>query len=410
MESNNQGELEIAIPQRVLEEKISIGSIVANLAHPFHEANSNILITTYAHLTPPLMVVIEKNYGAKYNPLNGEEEDNDSYKCLYYSTINGSFELNWFKKRELKLISNDDTSSAKDYKSFSLEDLKKKLLGKMVILKSVDLELGKKKIWSDDDEEKQKMKTNNLLDYLPPLGSIIDIKYNEDTQKFNEKNGKPIHKKSKILIKLRWLNNITSKYSEEYIAFDALKLVEIALMEFIPNQYYLDNSVINLEEIADKKVIKTPLKIKDILWKHYFYIYRFVDQFTGQIKALSSKKELLNISAANVEETKGIEAILDVKEFNYKAISNFFKVENKADFEKKWFQIQYSDKNEKYTKRIIHIDELIVEKTTIEPIKETRLLKANCLLRNGNVRHFNVARIRSYRELPNEFINAFVSK
>jgi len=290
-----------------------------------------------------------------------------------------------------------------------LEDLKKKFLGKMMILRSVDLELGKKKIWSDDDE-KQKMKTNNLLDYLPPLGSVIDVKYNDDPQKFDEKNGKPIHKKSKVLIKLRWLNNITSKYSEEYIAFDALKFVYNNLINFSSNKYYFHAVKIYLEEITDKKIVKSPLKIKDILWKHYFYIYRFTDQFSGEIKTFSSEKEMLKISEAGKEAAKDIQKSLDHKEFKYKGILDFFKTIRKADFEKKWFEIQYSDKNEKYTKRIIYINELIVEKTTIDPMKETRLLKANCLLRNGSIRHFNVARIRSYRELPKEFIETFVAK
>jgi hypothetical protein len=409
MEFNNQGEPEIATPEKVVEKKIPIGSIVANLAHPFHETNSNILITTYAHFTPPLMVVIEKNYGVKYNSLSGEHEDNDSYKCLYYSTINGSFESNWFKRRELKLIDGNLAPSSKEHKNTTLEDLKKQFLGRMMILKSVDLELGKKKIWSDDDET-QKMKTNNLLDYLPPLGSVIDVKYNDDPQKYSEKDGKPIHRKSKILVKLRWLNNITSKYSEEYISFDALKVVDISLLNFSSDKYYFHAVKIYLEEITDKKIVKVPLKIKDILWKHYFYIYRFVDQFSGQIKAFSSEKELQKITDVSSEETKAIQKSLDHKEFKYKGIMDFFKTVRKADFEKKWFEIQYSDKNEKYTKRIIYINELIVEKTTIEPMKETRLLKANCLLRNGSIRHFNVARIRSYRELPKEFIGTFVAK
>ena len=81
-------------------ENITIGSIVSNLAHPYTSNNANILITTYAHFTPPLMIVVEKNYGVSYNVSNGEKEDKSSYKCLYYSTFNGSFEANWFKGRE----------------------------------------------------------------------------------------------------------------------------------------------------------------------------------------------------------------------------------------------------------------------------------------------------------------------
>lgn len=389
------------------EETIPIGSIVSNNAHPYQEHNTNILITTYAHFTPPLMVVVEKNYGAKFSSTDGEKEDNDSYKCIYYSTINGCFEANWFKKREIKLISKEATKQLSEKKDAPLEDLKKYFLGKMGILLSVDLELEKKKVWSDDDEEGQKMKKNNLLDYLPPLGSIIDVKLNEDHQKFNDKNGKPIHKKSKVLVKLRWLNNITAKYSEEYVPLEALKLVDINYKAFDYDLYYMDNAEMVLEEIEEMKISKSPVRLKEVYWKHYYYIYCFVNQFTGE-SIKYPQGDLKNISESTKEDSKKIQLLLKNTKFEYAKLFDFFKLENKANFEKKWFEIQYSDKNEKYSKRIIYINEIIVEKTTTEPIKDRVIIKANCLLRNGKIRHFNVIRIQGYREMPHEFNKMFV--
>lgn len=386
------------------DEKIPIGSIVSNLAHPYTSTNTNVLITTYAHFTPPLMIVVEKSYGAKYNPVSGVHEDNDSYRCLYYSTINGSFEFNWFKRREIRLINEGDNKLLIEYKDKSIEELKKNLLGKMAILTNVDLELGKKKLWSDSDGETGKPKINNLLDFLPPLGSIIDVKYNEDYQKYNEKNGKISHRKSKISIKLRWLNNITSKYSEEYIPLIAIRIVSPDLQDYSSGLYYLYNITNELEENKSVKIRCIPMKFQDMLWKHYYYIYRFKNIFTNQLIIFARREQLAEVSEFDSLSPDHIETLLN-SPLAFKNITSFFHVDNKGNIENKWFEIQYSDKNEKYTKRIIYINELIDEESEPATTKTFLVLKANCLLREGKIRHFNVSRIKGYRLMPETFVS-----
>ena len=385
--------------------KINVGTIVSNLAHPYTENNSSVLITTYAHFTPPLMVVIEKNYGVSYNSSSGEREDNTAYKCLYYSTINGSFELNWFKNRELKIIKDNDVVISSENKS--IESLKKEFLGRTVVLTTVDLELDKVKIWSENNGEFSNMKTNNLLDFLPPLASIIDVKLNDDYKKYNEKNGSIIHHKSKILIKVRWLNNITSKYSEEYIPLIAIKIVEPKLEVFSSLELYLDSNEMALEENEAINVKGMPLRFIDVIWKHYYYIYRFKNLFTNQINNLKEKslEELSQLKIGNYEEGK---LIFDEKSFNYVNILSFFKAENIELYKNKWFEIEYLDKGDKYSRRIIYINELIVEDIPFESVKKRILLKCNCLLREGKVRHFYVDRIVAYRLLPENFKTIFV--
>lgn len=390
-------------------EKISIGTIVSNLAHPYTLSNTNVLITTYAHFTPPLMVVVEKNFGISYNAASGEKEDNGSYKCLHYSTIHGSFELNWFKGREIKTIKEVDNSVVISNKDKTIEALKKEYLGKMVTLTSVDLELEKTKIWSDNNSEFAKMKTNNLLDFLPPLASVIDVKYNEDYRKFNEKDGKIIHSKCKILFKVRWLNNITSKYSEEYIPLVALKTIDINLKNYNVTALYCEVSKIELEENATMNIKAVPFKFQDVIWKHYYYIYRFKNLFTNQL--LNFKDESLHkIKELKIEEYAEGKLIFDSSSLKYVNILGFFKTENKTSFEKKWFEIEYLDKGERYSKRIIYIIELIVEDLPSEPNKKRILIKSNCLLRDGKIRHFYVDRISGIREMPNNFETIFVKK
>lgn len=387
------------------DEKISIGTIVSNLAHPYTVSNSKVLITTYAHFTPPLMIIVEKKYGIPYNAISGEKEDNDSYKCLYYSTINGAFELNWFKLKEIKVIKEKDNLFFVSNKEKPVDQLKKELFGKMVILTNVDLELEKTKIWAETNGQVSKMKRNNLLDFIPPLGSIIDVKLNEDYQKYNEKNGKISHRKSKLLIKVRWLNNITSKYSEEYIPLVALKEIENNLKEFKKDKVYIHNNPFELEEGTTVSVKSIPLKFEDVIWKHYYYVYSFKNLFTQEL--VSIKEDAL--SKINELKTEECKIIFD-NSFKYTAIYNFFKAENKAAFEQKWFEIHYADKSEKYSKRIIFIKEFIEEDLVDEPGKKHILIKANCLLRDGKIRHFNVKRIKGYKALPNNFETIFVKK
>src|SRR5690606_9929824 len=89
-------------------------------------------------------------------------------------------------------------------------------------------------------------------------------------------------------------------------------------------------------------------------------------------------------------------------------ISAFFSAANKVEFEQKWFEIQYSDKNERYTKRIIYVQEIQTDDGG-DDHQSHILLKSNCLLRAGEIRHFRVDRIKGYRKMPDEFVKTFVA-
>src|SRR5690606_19652434 len=107
----------------------------------------------------------------------------------------------------------------------SIKEWKKEFVGKEVVLQTVDLELGKKKTFQDTVDGKSKAKVSNLLDYLPPVASIMDIKYEEDHTKHSEKNGKMTSKKFDLYAKIKWLNNESGKFSEDTVPLRCLKLV-----------------------------------------------------------------------------------------------------------------------------------------------------------------------------------------
>lgn len=379
-------------------DEISIGAIVSNLAHPYTSKNTNVFITTYAHFIPPLMVVIEKSFGVAKNKAKTERKrESDSYRCLYYSTIGGGFEMNWFRGSEIKKINDGDDKLHNETRGLSIEQLENMLIGKMLILSNVDFELGKKKMWSNNEEDNSKLRVNNLLDYLPPLCSVIDVKYNNEYQKSN-KIGETTHLKSKVLVKLRWLNNLTAKYSEEYIPIVSLKSVneELSLMDFSINNHYLIDKESILEEDEATVFQKIPVKFIDVIWKHYFYEYRFKNLFNH---------EILNYTRSNSFDNVDLKHILDVSDFLQSSLK-FFKIEKKGTLKGKWIEIQYSDKSERYSRRIIRIEDILSESQ--DGNTEVLYLKAHCLLRNGNIRHFRVSRIKGYRELSKDFVTVFV--
>lgn len=381
---------------------LSIGTIVSVKNHPYNQMNTGVKISAYNRTTPPLMIIIETHYGTKYSPADGNREDKDSFRCMYYSTVTGGFELNWFKRREIKTIKTIDSSLVSEYKDKTIEFIKKSLLGKTAILISVDLELGKVKILHSQNGPNRRAQERNLLDYLPPVGSIIDVKLNEDYQKYNEKNGKPIFLKAKILVKLRWLNGLTSKFSEDYVPLSALKIVEVNYQQYDNLLCYPFSSPMPLEENKNVKLNVQPLMLKDVVWKHYYYEYRFASLISNNTIIIKGS------DLEKLQEPIDPNGVIYSGSFEDKGILAFFDAANRINFEGSWFEIEYSDKNEKYTKRVVYIQE-IQEEELGSDAKSNLILKANCLLRDGKIRHFRIDRIKSYRKMPDEFVKTFVA-
>lgn len=387
------------------DEKIKLGSIVSTYAHPYQSENTKIIITAYNHFTPPLMVVVEKKYGiARYNEYTSLPENNDQCKCVYYCTQTGSLAENWFKESQLRHINDGSVEFYKLCSKNSIHELNE-YVGELAILTTVDLELGKKQTWKEENSLTEKRKT--ILDFLPPLGTIIDFKFTDDYKKFNEKNGQALYRKSKLNVKIRWWNNQSSKFSEEYFPIVALKLIKkddltLNSMES-GDRYKLKNDVI-LEQ-RNGKLANILCEFVEIIWKHYKYIYSFKNIYTNDIIQLS-QTEAAELSKFTPSESE-IFNILFSSKYDITPSENFFTKANKANFENKWFEIQYIDKANNITKRIVFIDNKST--FTTDNGDALQILSSNCLLRNGKIRHFNVSRILKFKEVPSEFIKEFLT-
>lgn len=381
---------------------IKLGSVVALKPHPYSQNHTQVKIATYNHLTPPLMVVVEKKKGADFNTDTGDKEKS-SYKCLYFATVTGTFEENWFKREQIKVIEDTDNPLLNESKNKNLVSLKKELVGKLTTLRTVDLELQKKQVYQDSNGDYQKLKEKNLLDFLPPVGTIISIIINENDGKYNEKTGKRLLFKNRILVKLRWFNNKTSKFSEQELPLSSL--VEICpheVLEFKKDLIYLKAEKLNLEGNSKIKVSNIPVKFHDIIFTHYYYQYHFKNVFTGKIISIE-QDNIADINPCPKDLKDFFEAgFMGLKE----PATNYFTVTNEKKWKNEWYEIKYLARTGRYTQRIIRINKLV--KLSISSKADERALVANCLLRKGAIRNFRLKGILGYRKMPRAFIKEMV--
>lgn len=391
--------------QKSDQQTIKLGSIVTTLAHPYFLPTTadngslyNPKITAYNKSTPPLMVVIEKRYGRKFNEATGQIEPS-SYKCIYYSIKKGNYEEYWFHSYELKMIGQPQESFLDKSEDESLKQLKKHLIGKSAILSSVDLELAKKVLYQQENENNTYFQQKPLLDFLPPVSTIIQVSRVEQSKKHDDKTGKPIYKKGTILVKLRWFNSKTLKYSEEEIPLIGLKKAESFPEE---NNFETGrNYILRLEnnwslEYNDEISIKAiPLSLHDIVFQHYRYQFRFKN-LLDNTWFFNEKNEV------NLKE-------ISLSDFNPSFDNSnplYNDKSNARGWKGNWYKINYLDKNHTYTQRIIYVKEVVFAKEEDLPV----LIIANCLLRKGRVRHFRTEAIINSQEVSEEFEKLFIEK
>lgn len=372
--------------QEQKKESIKLGSIVSLKSHPYRLGNQNVKIIAYAQFTPPLMVVIGCKKAAKYDTETGELENN-AFLTVYYNSKKGKHEENWFKETELEFISGPNTGG-EDLTEKSLSTLKKEWVGKQAVMTSVDLELGKLQIYKDNE-----FKVKTLLDFLPPLGTIISVSEEKQYQTFNDKSGKITLEKARYMGKLRYYNNFSHKMSEEYVALSALKLVvgNEDVCSFNKGEFYKYSNLRGLLNNEKLKLKGIPVKFLDVIFKHYYYEYRFENIFTGKIISLGKEEAELGKWA------KGCKLKALYKD-GFPLVDTIYSGSDEKEFwSNKWFCIKYLDKKGRSTTRVVYVYDLHSYKDSYG--KDRRFIKAWCLLRNGAERHFNFDNIVAFKEV-----------
>ncbi len=202
-----------------------IGSIVALKSHPFEETTTNILISGEPLHLSPLMVIVEmlfdskqkfgENKGAEVTSLKSEQ-----CKCIWFSSKAQQFEDAWISLKLLKIIrvavrENDDEPSIADLKH----------IGSTVSLITTKLELGKRKstIEHFDHSDSNKKKISALLSFVCPPLEVVGYSVPETKESIiDTKTGKQKRFISKLLIKCKYYNSYSEKFSEALIPVEAL--------------------------------------------------------------------------------------------------------------------------------------------------------------------------------------------
>lgn len=384
---------------------LKLNDIVTLKSHPYQVSYTEPKIGAYAKFTPPLMIVFEVLNKSTHDTLTGLKDSNQ-YRCLFYSTTEGKFEKLWFKGEELKFI---DEYSKENFgvSSLSINDWKKQLIGKEVVLQTVDLELGKQKTFQDIVDGRSKMKDSTLLDYLPPVGTIIDLKYEDDHIKHSEKTGKVTAQKHELQAKIKWLNNESGKISEETVPLECLKFVN-----FNDSEVLYETRTTYLLQVKDGKQLESnthlyykayPVYLKSVTFKHYYYVYNTLDKFSKK-----SKSYPYNIPVTSILDFDQL--LKDGQDLgNLIKIQAHFNEENVEIFKGKWYYIHYIDKSGNCTKRTIYVQDFPVSDEDLSG-EAKKTLRCNCLLREGDIRNFRVDGIQKCIKLTDDFENMFFKR
>lgn len=376
-----------------------IGSLCSLINHPYTLENTNVKISALAQMTPPIMVIVEfLTPDFNFDTESGDKKKKQ-VKCIFYSHKTNKHETFWFNIDQLKLIS-DNSFAAKlqskelseneknmleigiEYlKTLSIKEIKDQFLLKQVVLKSCDLELGKKKTTFEEEDSKAKSKINAHLDFLPPVMTVIDVKVNDEKIKYDSKNGNQKKIASNFLLKCRWFNPNSSTFSEDFLPIESLDLVELnsELLKEI-NDCINDKKLIEftyncpLELSSGIDIQNTFIQPIELIFNHYKYKLKYYDF----LKSVYSEVDLFEVT---IDDLKDSEDFVIGKTPRYDAAASDFLTTNNFEFTiSQFYRITYKDAQDRVTKRVIYITEFIKNKVVI----------ADCLLRNGEERHFQV--------------------
>ena len=394
--------------------KLKNGDLVSLKSHPFNIFNGT-LIGAFVNNTPPILVIAEVLKSSSYDT-ESEEIDFDTkkakklpnqYLCYFYSSKTSTFEKHWFKENEIERINSDtdETNKEEIKKTEDKVSLLNKYKDNLIVLKSADLELGKKKTTWSRTKEEDINKTQAFLEFLSPVMTVIDVVENQNFNKdrVNPKNGEIKRVSCKFLLKCKWFNPIKQTFSEEIMPYNILQLVDFDEKK--------------LEIIRDGIARKTVFVIKDdeniILegTKHSFsnYILELKDVVIQNHTIKVFFKNLINnkLESSLIDNLIAENSGKEFKQFITSEFPNYSnsKYNNPLDLEwqrDKFYKIDYLDKKGKFTSRIItncKVEDFVTE----DEDNEVKFVIANCLLRDGKIRHFRVSNITARSELKDDF-------
>ncbi len=386
----------------------SIGDLVSLKNHPYNIAE-NSKIGANSFLTPPIMVVTEILKSKKFNPDSEIKESvPNQLLCTFFNSKNSSFEKFWFKYDEVFSLHNVEEEYVEienteiSYSNESISSLKKDYLYKLVVLLTADEELRKKKITWIKNKEDVNYKTEAYLEFLPPIMTVIDVVENSTflKERRDPKDGSLKKDSSKFLLKCKWFNNIKQTFSEEFIPYSIIKKVTFSNEKLEAIKIGIANKTVFSINSTDREIksrnekIKKIVIFKDVIILNHSITLLYKDIFSNKISTESLEK----IDIISLE--KKIEELIENKYPDY-TLTNYTKRDSLIWDKEKFYRIKYVDRNGRSTERYIINAE--VQEFDTEEEEKVKFVIADCLLRNGDLRHFKLSNINERLEMNDLF-------
>jgi|GEM_PF-2029974 len=211
------------------------------------------------NFTIPLMVVVEILYSTQVelDDETGKEKINikgkDQYKCLYFSNRTMKIEENRFSENELQIYGKE---SAEVHANLQLNNVK---WGDIVRFKTIDLEAGKKKSFNESSKSKG---SKPILTFTSPALQVIGFASVENKEPLIDPyNGEKKREKTKKLVKCKFFNVESDKFSEQLIPIECLQKVDNSNINERLNAVasIIDKKQLCLLELEDKKYFGRPI-------------------------------------------------------------------------------------------------------------------------------------------------------
>lgn len=267
----------------MLAELPKLGNIVTTAAHPYFKDLTDIIISGEHQLTPPLMVIAEilKNAQTRFDEKTGEQisqAGSANCKCIWFSQKAGQFEEVWLSERFLKHVEvNEDGILGSAIKK-----------GDQVVFKTADLELGKKKSILNYDEssvvqkKEEKANINAYLAFVSPVLDVIQVIDAKEIEtkdaRFDIKTGDKRKLTSDWLLKVKWFNPGSEKFSEKILpacVFNLVQHVDELLLRDLSSQIQEAKQLYyEADEIG--LTIITPLSLSYRAGKYYLKAFDYL--------------------------------------------------------------------------------------------------------------------------------------
>jgi hypothetical protein len=349
----------------------NIGDVIVLKAHHQLNIDEKVVIIGDPDAVVPYMTITETVFEKA-----GENVDTEkiiSVKAIWYNHLRGSFESAWFKVFEIRpVIFPENTNSLTNLMS-----------GDLLEIKSSNLEYRKIKSSMNTPELRLRSKTySSLLTFVPPPLIMIDTVSNK--KKDNGQN-----QFSEKLIRCRYFNGKTLKYTEISLPSEVLRLIPwpdqtliLKIVDAIKNNFFIKDLI---EFSYDYRLVK-PLRI---LSQSGHYVLEVYDILTNEERTIP-----IDSISQNFKSTRGIlnslpqfsdEPSFSITEINHETIQNIFTSSNKK---KPFVTIDYKNKLDQLLKRTVRFESIHKR-----DLSDEYYMEAYCYTR-GAIRFFKISKIQ----------------